>query len=76
MGNNKTTDYETVDPADLLQVTISGTSGNTGTTYYADLEYVGGGLFKGTYIPLRSGKYKVSIQMGGPNGRDIYCGLG
>jgi len=75
MGNNKTTDFELVNPVDLLQATIQSTS-TKGVQYFADLEYLGQGLFKGSYTPLFTGNYTLSIQMGGQNGRDIYCGLG
>ena len=71
-GNNKTTDFEEVDPSDLLSVTIDGAAAGT-TVYYADLEYLGEGLFKASYLPLASGPYQIHVEMGG---RDIYCGLG
>jgi uncharacterized protein YpmB len=69
-GNNKTTEYELIDPNDLLSVTLTQTEG---AGYYASLEYVGPGLFKASYLPLKSGSYDLSIKMGG---YDIYCGLG
>jgi hypothetical protein len=67
-GNNQTVDFEDFNPVDLLSVTITD---NT-TTYYADLEYLGEGLYIGTYTPLRAGEYSVSIQMGDQH---IHCGL-
>eukprot|EP01040_Poterioochromonas_malhamensis_P022242 gene22241-27003_t len=68
-GNNQTVNYEDFIPDELLKVTIQ--SGKT--IYYADLKYVGEGLFAGSYIPLKSGQYSVNVQMGG---KDIFCGLG
>ena len=70
LGNNQITEYELVDPNEILSVTLKQ---DQGTEYHASLEYVGSGLFKATYIPLKSGPYEVSIKMGG---YDIYCGRG
>lgn len=74
LGNNKTLDYENVDPNDLLSVQltlIDATVGKIG--YYAFLEYAGPGLFKASYTPLKSGMYALTVEMGGYN---IYCGRG
>ena len=68
-GNNQTVNFEDFNPVDLLTVTIT-----DGTTiYYADMLYLGEGLFEGTYTPLRAGDYSLSIQMGEQH---IHCGLG
>ena len=66
MGNNKTLDYEPLDPTDLLSVTLWMGS----TYYYAELSYLGAGLFQATYLPMKSGQYTLSIKMGG---FDIQC---
>lgn len=70
LGNNKTTEYEHVDPNDLLSVMLSGSNG---VAYYGELEYIGQGMFQASYIALKSGTFLVTIKMGG---YDIYCGLG
>ena len=66
MGNNKTLDYEPVDPSDLLSVTLW----MGATYYYAELSYLGAGLFQASYLPMKSGQYTLSIKMGG---FDIQC---
>jgi hypothetical protein len=68
-GNNQTLDFEFYSPEELLEVTIV----NGGTVYYAELVYLGGGLFSATYTPLKSGNYQIFVRMGD---RDIYCGRG
>merc|ERR1711871_1578225 len=71
-GNNLTHNYEFVDPTDLLSVKITSTlNGGEHTVYYADLEYLGNGLFSASYLPLRAGPYVVDVKMGE---RDIHCG--
>merc|ERR1711871_1689662 len=71
-GNNLTHNYEFVDPTDLLSVKITSTlNGGEHTVYYADLEYLGNGLFSAAYLPLRAGPYVVDVKMGE---RDIHCG--
>ena len=66
MGNNKTLDYEATDPNDLLSVALWEGS----TYYYAQLTYLGEGLFRATYLPMKSGPYQLSVKMGG---FDIQC---
>ena len=66
MGNNKTLDFEPDAPSDLLRVSLW--QGNT--YYYADLQYLGAGLFRATYLPMKAGQYTLSVKMGG---FDIRC---
>jgi hypothetical protein len=69
MGNNKTSDFEFVNPLDLLSITIT----NNQTIYYADVQYLGNGLFQVSYQPLFTGSYSIYVKMGL---NDIYCGKG
>ena len=66
MGNNKTLDFEPNAPSDLLSVSLWQGS----TYYYAELVYLGAGLFQATYLPMKSGQYTLSVKMGG---FDIRC---
>jgi len=72
-GNNQSIDYEEIDPIDLISVQIVGGSDTANTIYYPNLEYLGAGLFKASYLPLNSGNFTVNIKMGL---NDIQCGMG
>lgn len=52
---------------DLISVTIK----NGQTVYFANIEYLGQGLFLASYLPLKAGIYTVSVKMGI---HDIHCG--